>query len=78
MNPKVYAYRCQAIENNNNIIQQTKAKGVSHVMVEKTLPFRTYEKTLDTDKTARRGIPIILSLHQEIVSISDTKDCLAS
>ena len=48
------------------------------MMVEKTLPFRTYKNTLDTDKTARRGIPIILSFHQEIFSISNTKDCLAS
>ena len=60
MNPKVYTYRYRALENNNKIIQQTKAKGVSHVMVDKTLPFRTYENTLDTDQTARRGIPIIL------------------
>ena len=76
LNPKCYAYRYQAIEKNNKLIEAKKAKGVSHVIVEKTLPFKTYKNTLDTDKTVRREITNIRSLNQ--VTTSNTKDCLTS
>jgi hypothetical protein len=78
LNPKCYAYRYQAIEKNNKIIEAKKAKGVSYVIAEKTLPFKSYKKTLDTDKTVRREITSIRSFNQELFSISYEKDCLTS
>jgi hypothetical protein len=78
LNPKRYAYKYQAIEKHNKIIEAKKAKGVSHVIVEKTLPFKTYKNTLVTDKTVSREITIIRSFNQELFSISNTKDCLTS
>ena len=78
LNPKCYAYRYQAIEKNNKIIEAKKAKGVSHVIVEKTLPFNTYKNTLDTDKTVRREITNIRSFNQELFTASNMKDCLTS
>jgi hypothetical protein len=59
LHPKCSAYKYQAVEKNNNIIEAKKAKGVSHVIVEKTLPFKTYKNTSDTDKTVSREITII-------------------
>jgi hypothetical protein len=78
LNPKCYAYRYQALAKNNKILEKKKAKGVSHVIVEKTLPFKTYKKTLETDETVRREITSIRSFNQELFSTSSYKDCLTS
>jgi hypothetical protein len=77
LNPKCYGYRYQKYEA-NEIKEQKKAKGVSYVIVEKTLPFKTYKNTLDTDITVRREITSIRSFNQELFSISYEKDCLTS
>jgi hypothetical protein len=86
LNPKCYAYRYQAIETNKNkeaietnkIKEAKKAKGDSQVIVEKTLPFKTYKNTLDTDKTVPREITSIRSFNQELFTTSNMKDCLTS
>jgi hypothetical protein len=80
LNPKCYAFRYQSLkeENKNKIIEKKKAKGVSHVIVEKTLPFKVYKNTLETDKTVRREITSIRSFNQELFSTSTEKDCLTS
>jgi hypothetical protein len=76
-NPRCYGYRYQSYET-NKIKEQKKAKGVSHVIVEKPLPFKTYKKTLDTDETVRREITSIRSFNQELFSTSYEKDCFTS
>ena len=78
LNPKCYAFKYQSIKKKNEIQEKKKAKGVSHVIVEKTLPFKVYKNTLDTDKTVRREITSIRSFNQELFSISTEKDCLTS
>jgi hypothetical protein len=78
LNPKCYAYRYQSLKQENKILESKKAKGVSHVIVEKTLPFKTYQKTLETDETVRREITSIRSFNQELFSTSSYKDCLTS
>jgi hypothetical protein len=78
LNPKCYAFRYQSLKKENKIIEKKKAKGVSHVIVEKTLPFKVYKNTLETDKTVRREITSIRSFNQELFSTSTEKDCLTS
>ena len=78
MNPKCYAYRYQSLAAENKILESKKAKGVSHVIVKKTLPFKTYQNTLETDQTVRREITSIRSFNQELFSTSTPKDCLTS
>jgi hypothetical protein len=78
LNPKCYAYRYQSLEHNDNILEQKKVKGVSHIIVKKTLAIKTYNNTVDTDKTVSRELTTIRSLNQELFSISNTKDCLTS
>jgi hypothetical protein len=78
LNPKCYAFKYQALKEDNNILKKKKAKGVSHVIVKKTLPFKVYENTLDTDETVRREITSIRSFSQELFSTSTVKDCLTS
>jgi hypothetical protein len=69
LNPKCYAFRYQCLKKENAIQEKKKAKGVSHVIVEKTLPFKVYKNTLDTDKTVRREITSIRSFNQELFTI---------
>jgi hypothetical protein len=77
LNPKCYGYRYQSLET-GEIKENKKAKGVSNVIVEKTLPFEVYKKTLDTDITVQREITSIRSFNQELFSTSNMKDCLSS
>ena len=77
LNPKCYAYRYLTLD--TNIIKENKkAKGVSNVIVEKTLPFSVYKNTLDTDETVRRESTGIRSFNQELFTTSNMKDCLSS
>jgi hypothetical protein len=62
----------------NQILEKKKAKGVSSVIVEKTLPFKVYKKVLETDITVRREITAIRSFNQELFTISMEKDCLTN
>ena len=78
LNPKCYAYRYQSLAEQNKILESKKAKGVSHVIVKKTLPFKTYQNTLEKDQTVRREITSIRSFNQELFSTSNPKDCLTS
>ena len=82
LNPKCYAYRYLTLDanelKNNEIKENKKAKGVSNVIVGKTLPFSVYKNTLDTDETVRREITGIRSFNQELVTTSNMKDCLGS
>jgi hypothetical protein len=78
LNPKCYAFKYQSLKDDNAILEKKKAKGVSHVIVEKTLPFKVCKNTLDTDKTVRREITSIRSFNQELFSISTEKDCLTN
>ena len=48
------------------------------MIVKKTLPFKTYKNTLETDQTVRREITSIRSFNQELFSTSTPKDCLTS
>ena len=48
------------------------------MIVKKTLPFKTYQNTLETDQTVRREITSIRSFNQELFSTSTPKDCLTS
>ena len=77
LNPKCYAYRYLTLDT-NKIKENKKAKGVSNVIVEKTLPFSVYKNTLDTDETVRREITGIRSFNQELFTTSNMKDCLGS
>ena len=77
LSPKCYGYRYLTLD--TNIIKENKkAKGVSNVIVEKTLPFSVYKHTLDTDETVRREITGIRSFNQELFTTSYMKDCLGS
>jgi hypothetical protein len=78
LNPKCYAFRYQSLKHDKAILEQKKAKGVSHVIVKKTLPFKVYKNTLDTNETVRREITIIRSFNRELHSTSTAKDCLTS
>ena len=75
LNPKCYAYRYLALDI-NKIKENKKSKGVSNVIVEKTLPCSVYTNTLDTDETVRREITGIRSFNQELFTTSTMKDCL--
>ena len=77
LNPKCYGYRYQSFDT-NEIKENKKAKGVSKVVVDKTLPFSLYKRTLDTDETVRREITNIRSFNQELFTTSNMKDCLSS
>jgi hypothetical protein len=80
LNPKCYAFRYESLKEKtkNEILEKKKAKGVSHVMVKKTLPFKVYQNVLETDKTVRREITSIRSFNQELFTISTDKDCLTN
>ena len=77
LNPKCYAYRYLTLDT-NKIKESKKAKGVSNVIVEKTLPFSVYKNTLDTDEIVRREVTGIRSFNQELFTTSNMKDCLSS
>ena len=80
LSPKCYAFRFQSLKEKslNQILEKKKAKGVSNVIVEKTLPFKVYKNVLETDKTVRREITSIRSFNQELFTISVEKDCLTN
>ena len=48
------------------------------MIVKKTLPFKTYQNTLETDQTVRLEITSIRPFNQELFSTSNPKDCLTS
>jgi hypothetical protein len=49
-------------------------KVFSNVIIEKTSPFKVYEKPLDTDITVSREITSVRSVSQEHFSTSNMKD----
>jgi hypothetical protein len=49
----------------------SKSTGVSHVIVEKSLPFKVYKNTLDTDITVSREITSIMPFKQELFSTNN-------
>jgi hypothetical protein len=77
LNPKCYGYKYKSLHT-NEIKENQKAKGVSNVIVQNTLPFQVYKKTLDTDITVSRQITSIRSFNQELFSTSNMKYCLTS
>ena len=77
LSPKCYDYRYLTLDT-NEIKENKKAKGVSNVIVQKTLPCSVYINTLDTDKTVRREITGIRSFNLELFTTSSMKDCSGS
>jgi hypothetical protein len=75
LSPKCYGYKYIEIAS-GEIKEKTKAKGVSTTVVEKTLPFSLYKKTLETDITVSRDITAIRSFNHQLFTITTPKDCL--
>ena len=71
LNPKTYGFRWQ--KECNNLAEVKKAKGVPFATVAKTMPFKAYEKALETGNLAKREVTTIGSFNQQLFTFNTNK-----